>query len=352
MIGRRERVLKATILDHIETGCPVGSRSLVEQYKLNVSSATIRNDLKFLEEAGYLTHIHTSSGRIPTDKGYRYYVDALMTRPTEKQSIGSLSLICGDLKSAYAEIAKLLSDELPYAALVLPSSYLSQVLKVIRMIVVSLDQVLVVVLHSVGLNEEFMLRFKHSFTQSDIDRLSRILTDQLKGRSLFDITLEDSEKIGVDFPELKVLIREFVIGLNRILKRRQLTPKLYSAGVSKLLNFPEFQDMRIAQSVLRSIEDAQSLLNLIEQNDPFSVKAYIGSEMNSDAFGSCAFITAPIRKCNQWIGSIGVLGPKRLMYRHVMSYIGHLSKRFSAWLENCPEENLKEEEGDFYVRGS
>ena len=331
MLERREKVLRATILDHIQSPTPVGSKVLESNYQLNASSATIRNDLKILEEEGYLTHLHASSGRIPTDKGYRFYLDTLMQKSAFENEMDFLSLVCHDLKSMYSEIAQLMSDTLPYATMVVPSSYVEQILRVVQMMVLGLDRVLVVVLHSAGVNEEFVLNFKHEMTQSDLDRFSRMLSERLKGRSINDISDDDPESLAADFPEMKSLIRAFIQGLDQAIKRQNISPKLYTSGVSNLLNYPEFHDMEIAQSVMRSLEEATELLDLVNLSRQNSINAFIGSETASESLSECSFITAPVKNNDVQIASIGVLGPKRLMYRTVMPYVERIASRFSDW---------------------
>lgn len=344
MIERQEKILRATILDHIQTAEPVGSKALADQHQLTVSSATIRNDLKMLEEEGYLTHLHTSSGRVPTDKGYRYYVDTLMHQAPTAMSSKKLALVSHDLKSMYSEIAQLMSDTMPYASLVVPTAYVEQLLRVVHMMVLGLDRVLVVVLHSAGVNEEFVMQFKHHFSQTDFDRFSRILSERLQGRSIHDLSSQDSDLLVADFPELKALIRAFIVGLDEAMKKQQQNPHLHTAGMSKLLDLPEFENLDMTRSVIGSLENAQDLLNLVQLSQQKAVTAYIGSETQSQALAGCSFVTAPIRHNDQSIASIGILGPKRLMYRRVLPYVEQLAKRFSSWISRDEVDILNEVE--------
>ena len=255
MEKRKKQVLTATIDHHIRTGEPVGSRYLVQTKGLSVSSATIRQDLNGLEKEGYLTQVHTSSGRVPTDKGYRLYVDVLMqanqlTRQQELTLVQFLEGMQHRVDDVLENISQVVSSLFDYTTIVLTPKIYQETLKVVQFISLDVNRVLVVLLNSVGVNAEVLLEVPYEGNQEDLNKISQYITEKLQGKSVaaFDEAL--LEHTIVVLPQYKAVLDQLKSQVSQLKYKQSSGHHLLMNGVSKMLKLPEFQDITYTQKVM------------------------------------------------------------------------------------------------------
>lgn len=328
---RKKLILAATVGEYIRTAEPVGSKVLSSDFAC--SPATIRQELGELEKVGFLVQPHTSSGRVPTDLGYRYYVDSLMKKtqlsPRDQQAlhvaIGSLS---ENLSDAFSQISQILSSLIDYTIIVLTPDIFIESLKVVHLIMVDLDRILVVLLHSAGLNKEFLLKVPpENLNQEDLNRISKLLTDKLEGKSLTDLSEEMLASLLMSLPEYKTILTTLHSELNRLRLNNHKDRQLVMGGTSKMLKLPEFKNIEFTQKVLSTLEESKVLLGLLsyyQQQDDY--KVVIGAETNIENLRDCSLVVSPIKIGGHLGGALGVLGPKRMPYDKIVPLIEQISQ--------------------------
>ncbi len=331
---RQKTILEATVTDFIETAEPVGSKSLIEAKGFSLSSATIRNDLSELEDKGYLTHVHTSSGRVPTDKGYRMYVDSLMTLqklpPEQRQILNKqLAMIGNNVSDVLAQLTDVVSSLMDYTTLVLTPDIWRETLKVVHLVLLDLDKVLVVLLSSAGVNQEFVMSLE-GLAQADLDRLSRLLTQKLEGKAAYQLTEDLFAELVSELPHFKIALTQLGTEIKRLVQSHK-SRKLMSKGTSKMLRLPEFKNVEVTQKVLETLEESKVLCHLLDRymNPSTSQKTLIGEETQVENLKECSLVFTPVMRDDEPVALVGVLGPKRMMYPVVVPMIDRIGRMVS-----------------------
>lgn len=335
---RKKQILNATVSRYIQTAEPVGSKSLLDAF--DVSSATVRQALHELEDEGFLTHVHTSSGRVPTDKGYRFYVDELMAThslsTTEYQVISeqihSMSL---HVETALTQISSVMSSLIDYTTIVMVPTIYQDALKLVHMVLVDINRVLVILLHAIGVNHEFILTLDEGVNQEDLNRLSQLLSSKLEGINVQDIPREFFIKLITDLPDYKSVLTQLATEIDRLNVHHQRNHQLILNGTSKMLKLPEFKNIEFTQQVLAAVEENKVLLELL--NRSLSKKAdhsiFIGkSDHQVDLLDGCSVVLQPVTLGHSYSTVIGVLGPTRMPYSVVASKLNTLSAMVSEYL--------------------
>jgi heat-inducible transcriptional repressor len=315
---RKRKVLRAIIDDYINTAEPVGSRAIVRRYELGVSPATIRNEMADLEMLGYLEQPHTSAGRIPSGKGYRFYVDCLM----DPQGLNSheIALIqqwyesrVKDVNAVFQETAKLLSRVTRNVSLVLAPQITQCAFKYLQFLPFDERKVLAVIVTDTGFVENKLIEIPSGIDMEDLQRIADLINSQLSGLRVEQIQ-----------PDLLLDIQQQVIqhpGLfesTTDLLRRSLTvqrgEKVYLGGATQLLNQPEFKDVEKFRNILTMLEEEQLLCDILAPISSEAVTVTIGAENKFSGIQQCSMVTATYRVNGQTIGTIAVLGPTRMEY--------------------------------------
>lgn len=373
--ARKNLILKAVVDDYIGTAEPVGSKSLVNKYSFNVSPATIRNEMAELEELGYLEQPHTSAGRVPSDKGYRAYVDHLLQVEDLPQK--EAEVIRSYLRENMDEVTQLirraasvLSEKTDYTSLVLSPQYRKSHLKQIKMLMIEPGRALVVVVLSAGVVKDRLVRIPEMLDAQQLMQVASAIEDGLSGMTLDDITLVTVAAAARHTPLPESLINQVMYEAYLSIKQADQLD-LYLDGSHRLLAQPEFQDVRKAHDFLETLnrdklvagymselkEDQDIIHGDYEKNEELvnngtHIKCHaaddpaymvrIGQEILLDGLKECSFITTSYKIGDTVAGKIGVIGPKRMAYGKVISHINFVKMTVNEQirrLANGEDEN-------------
>ena len=337
---RKQEILKATIDNYIETAEPVGTKLLSEHESFDVSPATVRSELNNLEKEGYLTQIHTSSGRVPTDKGYRYYVDTLMKRDDisleqQKSIINKLSLIGSDINEVLTEITSVMSSVINYTTIVITPDIYEETLKLAHLVLVDIDRILVVLMDTIGVNTEFLIRINHKIDQDDLNKISKLLTEKLGGKTITDVSHAIAAELISELPHFNVILKKLGEELKKVkAKSSSKSRQLMTGGVSKMLNLPEFKNVELTQKVIATLEENKVLLGVLsEYLNQQEEQVVIGEECKVANLKECSVVIAPYKVQNQSVGAIGILGPKRMAYSSIVPLVKNVSGLINDYLD-------------------
>ncbi len=324
-LDKRKAFILATIVyEYVATAEPVGSHTLTQKYNFGVSSATIRNEMAELEAGGYLVQPHTSAGRVPSDAGYRTYVDQLM-RP-EPLSSEQQRRIAEEFREASRELdeviehtTRLLGQLSKNVAFVVAPLRESQTFRHIQLIWLSERTALAIVVTSLGVALQRPFEHDPEVEADDLTRLSNRLNGRLNGKTLREIAALDVAAI-VREAEVPPGIATAVESAFRDAAGSEEAPEIVSSGAQHLLDQPEFQDLRKLRSILRIIEEQKSLYELVADAMPGEGPAIkIGHELGSDDITECSVVTVPYRFGEGMVGLLAILGPRRMPYARLLA---------------------------------
>jgi heat-inducible transcriptional repressor len=318
---RKVKVLYAIINSYIISAEPIGSRTISKQYDLGVSSATIRNEMSDLEEQGYLNKPHSSAGRIPSDKAYRLYVDEILKIKKPKIDLIKKEKIKQILTSESREIeqliqnsAKVLSAITSYTAIAISPQLKESKIKHIQLIPIDSQQILMVLVSNSGAVKNSIFRLDKEVSEEQIMIISHFLNDKLRGKTINDISTQIATGVFKEIHQFKNILDSIIPIINQSMEDID-NIDLYSDGVTKILNFPEYKDLDKAKSFISFIEDKDLVVDLL-LNNPISrnIEITIGNENIYDPIKDCSLITATYKLGDRTIGKIGVIGPTRMDY--------------------------------------
>jgi heat-inducible transcriptional repressor len=332
---RKAFILATVVYEYIATAEPVGSNTLTQKYNLGVSSATIRNEMAELEAGGYLVQPHTSAGRIPSDSGYRTYVDRLMapeTLPAEDQRHieDELTRATRELDEVIEHTTRLVSQLSKNLAFMVAPKRDAQVFRHVQLIWLSSHSGLAIVVTSLGVAAQNMFELKNPVDADDLTRFSNALNSALGGLAITDVTHDAIAKVAheVGLPAEFVRIVDDAFAT----ARSSDAPAVTSSGAQHLLDQPEFQDLRTLRAILRIVEEQRSLYDLVAgsmRDAGTTVK--IGREIGSDDVTECSVVTVPYR-VGEGVGVLAILGPRRMPYGRLMALASGTAASLSAHL--------------------
>lgn len=333
MISDRQlKILEAIISDFIESAQPVGSRTISKKYPLGISSATIRNEMADLEELGYLFQPHTSAGRIPSDLGYRLYVDSLVQEytisPRDKEIIQSLLLNkiieAGDLAK---QAVKILSEFTKLVAIVSIPKFNKCRLANLKLVKVSDSKVLLILVTDTGIVKNIQLALSNT-EQYVLDRISDTMVDHLMGETIENIDVRAISRIKEKLKSLGDVVDYLIPILRDALKGLNGT-EMHVDGISHLLSTYEFSDTEKARHIFEFLKDQQALEQLIEIVPTNQLSIKIGAEIGIEALDDCSIVASSYKVDGNNAGRILILGPKRMDYGAVVSTINYISNTLS-----------------------
>jgi len=335
LTDRQLLILQVIVDDFIQYAQPVGSRSLAKKDEISFSSATIRNEMADLEELGFIEKTHTSSGRIPSEKGYRYYVDHLLSpQKLNFQDIHKVKSIFAEriyeMEKIVQKSAKILSDLTKYTAIVLGPAVRENKLRRIQIVPLNQETAVAIIVTDTGHVENKIFHLPESMNASDLEKFVNILNERLAGVPLDSL----NNKLFMEVAELlRQHIENYDIMLNIIGDSLKVPPneKLFFSGKTNMLNQPEFHDIEKVRNLLDLIEQEKDFYDIIRKN-PSGIHVKIGRENVNSALEDCSFITASYSIGNEQLGSIAILGPTRMEYSRVISLMQLLSHDLSAVL--------------------
>ncbi len=331
---RKVRVLRAIVEDYITTAEPVGSRTIARKYSLGVSPATIRNEMADLEDMGYLEQPHTSAGRIPSDLGYRYYVDWLM--PEVTLSAGVVDGIhqafeekAREIQSLVQHTVRILSDATSYLAVVLGPQLQTARFHRLSVVPLTAGSALLVLVTDSGFVQTAWTGKPVGMTDEEMRGLFEYLSDRLRGMSLEDCRHAAERILNSELSAYKSMIGE-ALSVLRSMVMGDSDERVYTSGTSRLFDQPEFRDMDKAKAVLGALEHDQSVRHLLDAhvNDD-SVLVFIGGETGIIEIQDCSLVGTVFSIGGRAEGKIAVLGPKRMDYPRVMAIIKCVQAKLS-----------------------
>ena len=334
--SRKLKILQAIINDYIVTAEPVGSRTVAKKYELGISSATIRNEMSDLEEMGFLEQPHTSSGRIPSDKAYRLYVDKLMqVQRLEEQEADYIKELYGlkilQLEQVIFHTAKVLSDITNYTSIALTPQLNKVTIKHIQLVPVDKEFALLVVVTSSGILKDTLIRIPQDIDSDFLHKISGILNNQFQGKSFAEVDMEDLSAIRKLFEENQKFFNSLVDILTGSFRDSQ-RKEVYLGGTTNIFNFPEYQDIFRARSFLNLMEEKDLLYRILASTQNGGVKVSIGSENSQEELRDCSIVTATYSLGDRILGTIGIIGPTRMEYSKAVSVMDHMGKSLSRYL--------------------
>jgi heat-inducible transcriptional repressor len=338
---REKSILRYVIQQFILTALPVGSRNITKKYDIGISPATVRNIMSDLEESGFIDHPHTSAGRIPTDKGYRFYVDSLMDIPrlqnSDKGFINkSFDKNPVDTDELLRLASNLLSSITHQIACVSYPRLDTGILEKIQIVSLSSSRILVVITITAGLVKTITLELSTEIKASQIESVQRLLNERLAGLTLKEIRSTFRERFqdlaGGEHP----VIRLFFDSVDKIFTDVRQTENLYITGAKNVLKQPEFEDPNKFQGVIELIEDKDIIIHILDktgeagQNQVF---ISIGSENQDQKLNEYSFISKEY-KLGDISGTLGIIGPKRMEYSKVVAIVDYVAKMLTEVLRN------------------
>jgi len=333
---RNKRVLQAVIDSYIASGSPIGSSVLVKRFDFGVSSATLRNIMAELEELGYLTHPHTSAGRIPTDRGYRYYIDSLISIGSQNDEFDDQlrdahPLKGEDMHDLMEEASRFLATLSHCAGVVVAPSEAEVSYRHIEFIRLRGRQVLIVFVTDTGLVQNKLIELDENVRPHELNMFSAYLDDELAKWSLIEIrqrllaALEEKKKLFVK------LMEETYRASQQVQERE--SEKVYIGGASQMLENPEFATVEKMKALLKAFEDKYKLLKLLDRSvAAHGIKVFIGSENPFFEMQGCSMVVSSYKAGSKIVGALGVIGPTRMHYKQVIHVVDYTSKLLSKLL--------------------
>lgn len=325
---RKKNILMAIIHEHVLTVEPVGSRTLAKSYDFGISSATIRNEMSDLEELGYLEQPYTSAGRVPSDKGYRFYVDFLMK--AENKFTLNLDKFIKDIQeekegiqSLMSSMATMLSRITRYTTIVSEPQLQSSKVKQLQLMQVDKKTILIVLITTTGTVHNKIIKIEQEMDSRQLNYINQFLTDKLINLNITSITpdyIKELEKELISklgYPQN--LLKLMYSSLSKITKPKDL--KIYLGGTSYILEQPEFSDLEYLKKVLNVLDHEEILRELFNSLPENGIEVMIGQENELEEMQKCSIVFATYSVNNQALGKIGVIGPTRMEYSRVISTV-------------------------------
>lgn len=333
---RNKRVLQAVIDSYIASGSPIGSTVLVKRFDFGVSSATLRNIMAELEDLGYLTHPHTSAGRIPTDRGYRYYIDSLISIEQDADEFGDQlrqtpPLHGDDLQGLMEEASRFLAT-LSHCAGVVVAPLEDEVnYRHVEFIRLRGRQVLIIFVTDTGIVQNKLIDLDEGIRQHDLNTFSAYLDEKLEHGTLMEIRQQLLAKLEEEKRLFMRLMDETCRASQEVQEREN--EKVYIGGASQMLESPEFATVEKMKSLLKAFEDKYKLLKLLDRSVAAQgIKVFIGSENPYFEMQGCSLVVSSYKAGPNIVGTLGVIGPTRMQYKQVIHVVDYTSKLLSKLL--------------------
>lgn len=332
---RKSKVLQAIIDDYVATAEPVGSRTIARKYRLGVSPATIRNEMSDLEELGYLEQPHTSAGRVPSDRGYRYYVDCLM----ESADVGSheeavihrtFERKIREIDILMRETARLLSDTTHYTSVVAAPQLLRATFRELHLVPLAGDRALLVFATDQGFIENQVIDLPMEVTLVELQRVSGLLNDHLRGQPIEALSHATLVSLREELSRYGSLLEQALEFL-RLGTEPGVRHRLFLGGTLNILNQPEFRDLDKVRGLLGVLENEDMVVDAISGGPEVrpGISVNIGEEIKVREMQDCSLVTATYKVGNRTIGRMGVIGPRRMEYAKVVALVGEVAEKLN-----------------------
>ena len=329
---RKQKILQAIIRNYMETGEPVGSRTISKYSDLNLSSATIRNEMSDLEEMGYIVQPHTSAGRIPSDKGYRLYVDRILEdKNHEVQELKDLMIERTDkMEQVLKQVVKVLAANTNYATMVSAPTYHRNKLKFIQLSKVNATQILTVIMIEGNIVRNKVIDVTEELDQETVLKLNILLNSVLNGLSIEEINLAMIQNLKEQAGIHSELVGSVIDAVAEVIHSEDEV-EIYTSGATNIFRYPELSDNGKASELISTFEEKQQLSDLVNQtlenSDSKGIQVYIGQETPIQSMKDCSVVTATYELGEGLQGTIGIIGPKRMDYENVLKTLKTLTEQ-------------------------
>lgn len=343
LTDRQLLILQVIIDDFIRSAQPVGSRSLSKKSEIQFSSATVRNEMSDLEEMGFIEKTHTSSGRVPSEKGYRFYVDHLLSpQALQQQDISQIHSIFAErifeMENIVQRSAKILSELTNYTSIVLGPNLQENRVKRVQIVPLTEGTAIAIIVTDTGHVENRRFSLPSGMNADEIEKMVRILNDRLVGTPLMDL----HDRL---YQEMANLLKRRIANYDLMLQafaeimNVPIHDKLFFGGKMNMMNQPEFSDIEKLRLLMDMIEREEYLYKLIRPGEGVGIQVKIGKENDNIAMENCSLITATFPVASGQRGSLAILGPTRMEYSRVISLLNVISTDLSKALSSLYEES-------------
>ncbi len=321
---RKVKILNAIIKNYLETGEPVGSRTISKIEDMNVSSATIRNEMSDLEDLGYILQPHASAGRVPSDKGYRFYVDHLMQeKDKEIEEVHSYMVEHTEkVETVLKQVAKLLANNTNYTTMITAPKAKNISIKFIQLSSINEEQILAVIVLGGNIVRNKIIDVDEVPSQEDLLKLNILLNSALNGLGAEEINLDVIGKLKASAPDFTTLISQIVDAIGDVVSDgKQL--EIYTSGANNIFKYPELSSSESASDLINVLEEKNQLVDFVNEieesaGDETGIQVYIGNESPMQNMKDCSIVTATYNLGDDMKGMVGIIGPKRMDYENVM----------------------------------
>ena len=329
---RKRKVLQAIIEEYINTAEPVSSNAIIEKYDLNCSSATVRNEMADLEKNGYLDKVHTSSGRIPSAKGYRFYVDELMQ--DDRISLEEIKYISDKLETKVHEIEDLtkitattISEITHYTTVTIGPKATEQIIQEIKFVLLNSRMILAVIITETGMVKETIIKFDEDISEKQVQTLNYIFNNKLKGEPIEKIDKPLEDYLVHEMNDSVKVIKPIIVQIKKVLFEDD---KIYLEGAKRELDLPEFNSLEVAKNFMSILDTKELMSDMLNSGFAEDINIYIGEENEKDELKDFSVVTFRHKVGNKDMGTIGIIGPKRMDYAKVISVMKYISKKLNG----------------------
>jgi len=323
---RKAIILKAIIKNYMETGEPVGSRTISKLPELNLSSATIRNEMSDLEEMGYILQPHTSAGRIPSDKGYRFYVDEMLReKEIETEEFKDLMFKKVDrLETVLKQLAKVIARDTNYAAMISGPTIHSNKVKFLQLSKIDKVKLLLVTVAKRQKNKKKKTETNHEISEAELLNLNLLINTSLNGLTVEEINLSIMNKLRTDAGVYGDIVDKVLREVAAVFESATDNLEIYTSGTTNIFKYPEISDREKASQLVNAFEEKDKLkaiLAEVNEDDKDGIRVYIGNEVPVSDMRDLSVVTANYEIGEGLRGTIGIVGPKRMDYEKVLKTI-------------------------------
>lgn len=323
---RKKRILQAIVDEYVNTAEPVSSGAISKKKGLDFSSATIRNEMSELEKSGYLEKTHTSSGRIPSVKGYRLYVDELLKE--DNISLEEIKYIKEKLQIKADQIEDLtkiasntLSEITHYTTVAIGPKVTKQIIKEIKFVLLGSRMLMAVILTNTGMIKETIINFGEDIYEDQIETINLLFNSKLQGKPLEKINEPLDEYIFTEMKSSASMIKTIIEQLNKVIYEES---KLYLEGTNKSFDLPELSKAETARNFINILENKSEVVDLLDNEISKDINVYFGDELDDENLKDFSIVT--LKSDEKDLGTIGIIGPKRMNYSKIISVMRYIQK--------------------------
>ena len=335
---RSQNILEAIVEDYIASAEPIGSRAITRRHSFNLSPASVRNVMSDLEEMGFLCSPHTSAGRIPTEKGFHYYIDSLLqVRDLSKQEVAQLRKNYRfkgmKMEDVMQEVGRVMSGLSNYTGLVMAPKFASTVFRQIEFVRLSHGRLLVIFVSESGLVQNKVIKADPSLDQRDLEQISNYLNRELNGMSIHAVREKIAQELQTERARYDQLQKR-ALTISRAALQEEAEELLFVSGASRMLEQPEFSSPEQMKRIIQTLESKKLLIDLLDRShDAQGVQIFVGSQIQNSEIHGCSLITAKFSNKKGAVGTLGVIGPVRMDYSQVIPIVDFTAQLVSRIME-------------------